>query len=73
MPHQLFDRDYFGAFFQQIRGEGVTQRVTAGFDARSLCVSFHKFRERGLSAYSRQWNFASPSPRGDPLSKFYVI
>jgi len=33
----------------------------------------HKFRERGLSAYSRQGNFASPSLRGDPLSKFYVI
>jgi len=64
MPHQLFDRDYFGAFFQQIRGEGVTQRVTAGFDARSLCVSFNLL----LNPFGRK-----RAPRSLPIPEEQIV
>jgi hypothetical protein len=48
----------------------VPANIAEGQGRRLSGEFIHKFCERGLSAYSRQGNFASPSLRGDPLSRF---
>jgi hypothetical protein len=57
------------------RDYGIAELGDVGFDRDRSPVQLadfhlHKFCERGLSAYSRQRNFASASLRADPLLRF---
>ena len=43
MPQQFLDRDHLRTFFQEVRGEGMAQAVTAGLDASRLGLALHLF------------------------------
>ncbi len=46
VSEKFLDVNHFGSFFEQVRGERMTQRMTTGFDARRLCVSLHFLLDR---------------------------
>jgi hypothetical protein len=51
-------------------------RVIKGYEHNrvvGMTLEIYKFCERGLSAYSRQMNFASASLRADPLSTIKAL
>jgi hypothetical protein len=49
------------------------RQVKARDENRFFSIDLYKFCERGLSAYSRQMNFASASLRADPLSTIKAL